>query len=137
MQPDEVDKVERSSLSPNPNREEGTLMMVAYAREFVERCSFSKAEEGFGRLITILNGEESAAMTMSEIEVLIHGKLQGDRPGIDRGEDERGWYALRYQEPVIGSDGVVRTQREWRANYNPFQYSYFTQGLLQITRIKY
>ena len=79
-------------------------MMVAYAREFVERCSFSKAEEGFGRLITILNGEESAAMTMSEIEVLIHGKHQEIGLELTGAKmNEVGMHEV--SEPVIGSDG--------------------------------
>ena len=111
MLQDEVDKEERSSLSPNLILEEGNLMMLAYAREVVEGDCFFKAEEGFDRLITILNGKESAAMTMSEIEKLIHEKLQ--EIGLELTEAKMNEVGLRESsEPVIGTDGVVRTQRE-------------------------
>lgn len=86
-------------------------MMVAYAREVVESNYFFKAEEGFGRLITILKSEESTAMTMSEIEKLIRGKLQ--EIGLELTEAKMNEVGMReVSEPVIGSDGVVRTQRE-------------------------
>ncbi len=85
--------------------------MVAYEREVVDGRYFFKAEEGFVRLITMLKGEESAAMTMSEIEKLIREKLQ--EIGLELTEAKMNEVGLReVSEPVIGADGVVRVQWE-------------------------
>ena len=72
---------------------------------------FFKAEEDFGKLVTILKSRGSDYMTASEIEALVRKHLQGiGRDLIEGKMNEIG--RCEVSAPVIGRDGVERNQRE-------------------------